>query len=96
MFAFRGRGVHPSWVSRRFAALVADAGLPAIRFHDLRHTSATLGLAHGESVKEVSARLGHSSLAITGDLYVQVPDEVARRSAHRLAATLEHHDPGAA
>lgn len=92
VFAFRGRGVHLSWVSRRFAALVADAGLPTIRFHDLRHTSATLGLA----VKEVSARLGHSSLAITGDLYVQVPDEVARRSAHRLAATLEHHDPGAA
>lgn len=96
VFAFRGRSVHPSWVSRRFRTLVVDAGLPTIRFHDLRHTSATLGLAHGESVKEVSARLGHSSLAITGDLYVQVPDEVARRSAHRLAATLEHHDPGAA
>ena len=84
-----GAGLNPGWVSRRFQGLVREAGLPVIRFHDLRHTSATLGLAQGESVKEVSARLGHSSVAITGDLYLQVPNSLARKSADGLARLLD-------
>ena len=85
----QGAGLNPGWVSRRFQGLVREAGLPVIRFHDLRHTSATLGLAQGESVKEVSARLGHSSVAITGDLYLQVPGSLARKSADGLARLLD-------
>lgn len=84
-----GQALNPAWVSRRFTALVTQAGLPLIRFHDLRHTSATLGLARGESIKEVSARLGHSSVAITGDLYLQVPTSLAKRSAQGLADLLD-------
>lgn len=84
-----GAGLIPGWVSRRFQGLVREAGLPVIRFHDLRHTSATLGLTQGESVKEVSARLGHSSVAITGDLYLQVPGSLARKSADGLAGLLD-------
>ena len=70
------------------------AGLPVIRFHDLRHTSATLGLSRGESVKEISARLGHSSTAFTGDMYLQVPTFVARRAAQGLADMLDDHTSG--
>ena len=84
-----GQGLEPGWVSRRFRALVLEYGLPLIRFHDLRHTSATLGLAAGESVKEVSARLGHSSVAVTADIYMQVPTSVAQRSAQSLADRLD-------
>ena len=65
--------------------------LPRIRLHDLRHTSATLGLASGESLKEVSARLGHAALSVTADLYTDVSPDLARDSAHRLAAGLDGH-----
>jgi integrase len=78
----------PAYVSRHFQRLAAAHGLPAIRLHDLRHLSATLGLASGESLKEVSARLGHSSIQITGDIYAQVTPELAHASAERLARHL--------
>lgn len=92
-----GDGLSPARVSRRFKELTAACGLPAIRFHDLRHTSATLGLSRGESLKEVSTRLGHSSVVITGDIYLQIPDELARRSVQGLADMLDaEREEGAA
>jgi integrase len=84
-----GNPLRPGWVSRRFTQLVAAAGLPRIRFHDLRHTSASLGLACGESLKAVSQRLGHSDIATTGNLYLQVPDAAAARHVRRLAEALD-------
>jgi integrase len=83
-----GTALPPAYVSRHFQRLAAAQGLPAIRLHDLRHLSATLGLASGESIKEVSARLGHSSIQITGDVYAQVAPEMAHASAERLAQHL--------
>ena len=82
---------HPGYprTSRRTAELVAAAGLPQIRLHDLRHTSATLGLAAGESLKQVSQRLGHSSIVVTADTYLSPPDALARESVVRLARTLD-------
>lgn len=85
-----GAPLAPRAVSRRFGDLVDQAGLPRIRFHDLRHTSATLGLAAGESLKEVSQRLGHSSIVVTADTYLSPPDRLARASTERLARTLDH------
>jgi integrase len=79
----------PGWVSRRFTQLITEVGLPRIRFHDLRHTSATLGLAAGETLKAVSRRLGHSDIGITANTYAQVPDTTAARDARRLAAGLD-------
>lgn len=87
-----GDPLSPGWVSRRFTELIETAGLPRIRFHDLRHTSATLGLAAGESLKEVSARLGHSSIVVTADTYLTPPDHLARESTQRLASTLDRAD----
>ena len=86
-----GGAVDPAVVTRRFHRLRQELGLPRIRLHDLRHTSATLGLESGESLKEVSARLGHAALSVTADLYTEVTPDLARRSAHRLAANLEQH-----
>jgi integrase len=79
-----GRSLNPALVSRRFDRLVTAAALPAIRLHDLRHTSASLGLDSGESLLEVSRRLGHSSIAITADVYSHVAATTARTSADRL------------
>jgi integrase len=61
----------------RFAykPLLKRAGLPLIRFHDLRHTAATLLLLSGVHPKVVSEMLGHSSVTITLNLYSHVlPD----------------------
>ena len=85
-----GQPLHPAWVSRRFAEIVDRLGLPTIRFHDLRHTSASLGLAAGESLKAVSARLGHSSIVVTADTYLTPPDTLARAATCWLAGELDH------
>lgn len=85
-----GQPLHPAWVSRRFAEIVDRLGLPAIRFHDLRHTSASLGLAAGESLKAVSARLGHASIVVTADTYLSPPDSLARAATCWLAGELDH------
>jgi integrase len=59
-------------VSRSFKPILHRAGLPTIRFHDLRHTAATLMLLKGVQAKVVSERLGHASIQITLDRYSHV------------------------
>ena len=83
-----GAPLRPAAVSRRFPRLCQQAGVPVIRLHDLRHTSASLGLAAGASLKEVSVRLGHSDIAVTANLYAHVVPPLSRASADRLAALL--------
>lgn len=83
-----GEPLNPSWVTHVFQRLAAEAGLPPIRFHDLRHTSASLALVAGVPIKVVSHRLGHSTTAITADLYTHVVPEVARGAADQIAALL--------
>ena len=57
---------------KSFHRLLKRAGLPRVRFHDLRHTAATFMLEDGTPLKVVSEILGHSSVAITADLYMHV------------------------
>ena len=79
----------PEQVSRRFKLLARQAGLPVIRFHDLRHTSASLALAAGVPMKVVSERLGHSSTGITADLYTHVAPALARDAADAIARSVQ-------
>ena len=65
--------VNPSNLrNRSLKALLERAGLPSIRFHDLRHTCATLLLSRNVNPKIVSEMLGHASIAITLDTYSHV------------------------
>jgi len=62
-------------LQRKFQPLLKRAGLPLIRFHDLRHTAATLLLRQGVNPKVVSEMLGHTTVAMTLDVYSHVlPD----------------------
>jgi integrase len=64
-----GTPIHQSQLIRSFKLLLKHAGLPPIRFHDLRHTSASLMLNHDIPVIIVSRRLGHARASITSDVY---------------------------
>jgi len=58
-----------------FKKLLKETGLPDMRFHDLRHSVATILLAAKIDLKVVSELLGHSSVAITADIYAYVLPE---------------------
>lgn len=60
-----GRLLSPEYVSRKFKATIQSSDLPVYRYHDLRHSSASLLLAAGWSLKEIGAWLGHSSITTT-------------------------------
>jgi integrase len=71
-----------------FRAVLKAAGLPQMRFHDLRHTAATLMLLQGVPVKIVSEMLGHASVAITLDVYSHVLPSMQADAAAAMAAVL--------
>ncbi|MFB9307515.1 tyrosine-type recombinase/integrase, partial [Kibdelosporangium philippinense] len=80
-----GSALHPADVTDVFQFLAAQAGLPPIRLHDLRHGAATLALAAGVDMKVVQEMLRHSSITVTSDTYTTVLPEVARAAAEKTA-----------
>lgn len=83
-----GRPLSNYRLYRQFLSLVKRADVPLIRFHDLRHTAATLLLLQGINVKVVSEMLGHSSIAITLDLYGHVLPDMQQQAADAMERIL--------
>ena len=80
-----GRPIDAGNLRRRsFQPLLKEAALPSIRFHDLRHTAATLLLAQGVYPKAVSEMLGHSQISMTFDLYGHVTPTMQRVAAQAM------------
>lgn len=71
----------PSAAYERTKALLKQAGLPDLRFHDLRHTFATHALASGVDVKTLSGILGHTRAAFTLDTYTHTTGDMQKRAA---------------
>ncbi|HEU5380512.1 MAG TPA: site-specific integrase [Ktedonobacteraceae bacterium] len=65
----RGGYLHPNHMGEAFRELLQQAGLPLIRFHDLRHSAATILLSMGVNIKVIQELLGHSDIAITLRVY---------------------------
>ncbi len=86
-----GRPLHPETISQLFARQVKRLAMPAIRFHDLRHTHATLLIAAGVPVKVVSERLGHANPGFTMATYQHVLPGMGADAANRFAALLATH-----
>jgi integrase len=80
-------------VTHRFQAILKDAGLRRIRFHDLRHTCATLLLAQGVHPRLIMEILGHSQIAITMNLYAHVSAPMQREVATRMDTVLAPPKP---
>jgi integrase len=76
--------INPSNYTHRFAKLLKRNSLPHIRFHDLRHTNATLMLKQNIPAKVASERLGHSTVGITLDLYSHVLREMQEEAAKKI------------
>ena len=79
-----GSLLHPGKISDLFERLVAEAGLPPVRLHDLRHGAATLMPAASVDIKVVSETLGHSDSRITRDIYQSVLDDLARAATEAV------------
>jgi integrase len=69
-----GKPIDPCVLSHAFGRMVRQAGLGGVRFHDLRHTFASLMLLRGAKPKVISEALGHSSVAFTMDTYSHIID----------------------
>jgi integrase len=74
----------PMRITSAFRRLARRLPLPVIRLHDLRHTHASLLLQAGVSIKVVSERLGHRTIALTMDTYTHVMPAMDRDAADRL------------
>ncbi|MCJ2077899.1 site-specific integrase [Methylobacterium sp. E-016] len=84
-----GSPVQPNSLTHEFTRILAQApDLPKVRFHDLRHSHATQMLASGVHPKIAQERLGHSSIAITLDLYSHVLPGMQEDAAAKVDAAL--------
>jgi integrase len=83
-----GSSWEPWTFSAMFAALVRRAKIPRVRFHDLRHSYASLSLEAGIDLKTVSASLGHSSVSTTADLYMHLGEQLQKEHAARIDAVM--------
>ena len=83
-----GGPVDPNGISREFAGLGKAAGLPHLTLHGLRHAHAMMMLEEGINPKIVSERLGHSTIAITMDVYSHVLPGMQEAAVSALAAKL--------
>ena len=86
--AYGGEPVNPNTIHKQFLYDIKLAGSKRIRFHDLRHTHATIMLEIGESPKVVSERLGHANVSITLDKYSHVTPNLQTESAENFAKAL--------
>ena len=85
-----GTIINPSNLrNRSFKPLLGRAGLPPCRFHDLRHTCATLLLGRNVNAKVVSEMLGHSSISITLDVYSHLLPDMQEKAAEALEEALK-------
>ncbi|MFV0400254.1 MAG: tyrosine-type recombinase/integrase [Oscillospiraceae bacterium] len=83
-----GKPLDPAYVSARFRKLLKDNGLPKIRFHDLRHSSASLLINMSFTLKEVQEWLGHGSIAST-NIYAHLLYKSKEGMAEKVNAALQ-------
>jgi integrase len=83
-----GLPLDETYVTKHFQRLVKATGLPHMRFHDLRHSCATLLLVQQVPMKFVQELLGHSTMKMTSDLYSHIVPEIRRETASAMDRAL--------
>ncbi|NLK53066.1 MAG: site-specific integrase [Syntrophomonadaceae bacterium] len=85
-----GEPMDPSGLGRRFKTIAREAGFPEVRFHDLRHTHATMLLKQGIHPKIVQERLGHQTIGITMDTYTHVIKGMQKEAVEKMNEYLKN------
>ena len=83
-----GAPVDPRNATRHFHRMLREAGLTAVRFHDLRHTAATLLHAQGVDARTIMEILGHSQISLTLNTYTHVSPALQQDAALRMDRAL--------
>jgi len=83
-----GKPLNPPSLSREFRRIVKRAGLENVRFHDLRHTFASLMRLRGAKPKVISEALGHASVAFTMDVYSHIIEGIQSDDMALMAEVL--------
>ena len=86
-----GTFIEPRSFTKRFQRIASRAGLSKTTLHQLRHTHASLLMAQGIHQKVVQERLGHSSVAITMDLYSHLSEKLERQASSSLNGLIKPH-----
>lgn len=79
-----GKLLRPNYVTEHFSWLIEKYGLRKVRFHDLRHTCASLLLSNGISMKQIQIWLGHSTFSTTADIYAHLDYSAQEASANAM------------
>ena len=88
-----GNLIKPNYLSRKYARLRDEYGLPHVTLHEIRHTVATLMLEHGVGMKFVQMWLGHSDYATTANIYAHPDDwEAKNRAVKVMSEIMKEHD----
>jgi integrase len=88
-----GEPLNPSSLTRRFRAALTEVGLPQMRFHDLRHSCASLLIAEGVHPRLIMETLGHSQISLTMNRYGHVGQAVQREVAGRMDGLMANAPP---
>ena len=83
-----GGPISPDSVNNMLKRVLERAGIPMVRFHDLRHTFATIALQNGVDIKTVSGMLGHFSAGFTLDTYAHVTKAAQKEAAQTMGNVL--------
>jgi site-specific recombinase XerD len=89
-----GRPLDPANLTRRFRSILNRAGLRRIRFHDLRHSTATLLLEQGIDLVVIKELLGHAHIGVTAGVYAHVRLRLQRKAIDTLGNALAAQDDG--
>ena len=84
-----GKPLSPEYVSHRFAKILENNELPALRYHELRHTAGSLLIKGGQSIKEVQEYLGHERASTTLDTYIHLVGDTKKETAMQLEGILK-------
>jgi integrase len=88
-----GRPFAPDYITKKFSKTLKQNNLPHIRYHDLRHTTASLLLAQGFQLKEIQEWLGHSDIKMTANIYGHLDFDSKKKVANGMGSLLEVSAP---
>ena len=91
-----GQHLRPNAINRRLLKYLEQAGVPAHRFHDLRHTFVVHSIHSGNDIKTVQENVGHATASFTLDMYAHVTDDMRKDSAEQMQALADRLSIGSA